>query len=174
MPTLRLGCDLCRITVIKEMLQDPVALDRLFDTGELAYAGARVRPEEHLAGVFAAKEALAKALRAPELLGKYYRDVAVGHRDDGAAYLLPSEALASSLTRLGARIIDVTISHDGDYAVAAVLVEMTDDARNPRRCRKCLLTLDYLTAQKIADILIRGEDRDWMPQFLCPVCLRGW
>ena len=160
--------------MIKEMLEDPVALDRLFNTEELAYAGARARPEEHLAGAFAAKEALAKALREPARLGKYYREVSVGHRADGTAYLRLSDALASSLTRLGARVIDVTISHDGDYAVAAVLMEMRDEAKNPRRCRKCQLTLDYLSEQKIADILIRGEDRDGVPQYLCPVCLRGW
>jgi holo-[acyl-carrier protein] synthase len=175
MRSLRLGCDLCQIDMIGQMLKEnaPI-LERLFNGEELAYATARTRPEEHLAGVFAAKEALAKALRNPGLLGKYHKEVTVSHREDGAVYLRLSDVLAVTLARIGANIVDVSISHDGEYAMAVVLIEMTDDKGTQGRCGKCLLTLDYLSGQKITDVLIRVEDRNGTLQYLCPVCLRGW
>lgn len=153
---------------------DSAAVDRLFNSEELERAAERTQPAEHLAGVFAAKEALLKALRTPGVLGKYHKEVTVGHREDGAAYLRPSATLAATLARLGANILDVSISHDGDYALASVLVEITGDGRSQRRCRSCLLTLDHLSERKITDVLIRVEDKDGVPQYVCPVCLRGW
>jgi hypothetical protein len=37
-----------------------------------------------------------------------------------------------------------------------------------------LLTLEYLQAQKITDVLVRTEDHEGALRYLCPVCLRGW
>lgn len=195
MASLRLGCDLCQIETIDQMLQeDRGAVERLFTSEERSYAMAQAQPAQHLAGIFAAKEALVKAVRDASVLGKYHRDVTVVHGQDGAPVLSLSEALGQRLHQLGARIVDCSISHDGAYAMAAVLVEWGDrpgsghlQEATPQaaqvdlaggtdrlRCHRCLLTLQYLRDQRIADVLVKAQAADGAVVYLCPVCLRGW
>lgn len=170
MGSFRVGCDVCQIAPMEEMLRDGQgSLERLFSPEERQYALSQGRPAQHLAGVFAAKEALAKAVREPDLLGKYYQEVTVGHAEDGAPNLRFSERLAASFSEEGIRVADLSISHDGDYAVAAVLVE-----RGKLQCDQCLLTLSTLQEQGIADALIPIVTRDGQPRYRCPVCMRGW
>lgn len=195
MSTFRLGCDLCQIGMIEHMLkEEPTSLERLFTFAERNYAVTRAEPAQHLAGMFAAKEALAKAIRNPGLLGKYHGEVIVRHLDDGAPYLQVSEMLAATFARQGIRVVDLSISHDGEYALAAVLVELTDGVETgtrddptlhaglatpkakaaPLRCAQCLLTLDYLRDQGVTDAFIRLDDTAGAPRYLCPPCFRGW
>ena len=60
---LGVGIDLIEIERVERALERrPRLADRLFTSGELAYARARARPGRHLAARFAAKEAVIKAL----------------------------------------------------------------------------------------------------------------
>lgn len=175
---LRLGCDLCQVDQMRKMLEDGgESLERLFAVEERKYVMAQREPEQHLAGIFAAKEALGKAVREPGLLGKYYKDVTVDRRADGAPYLRLSDALANVFARRGIEVLDLSISHDREYAMAAVLVEVgaASEERRPRpRCSRCFLTLDYLIEQRIADVLIPVRGADGAMRYLCPACARGW
>jgi holo-[acyl-carrier protein] synthase len=57
------GIDLIEIERVERALERrPRLADRLFTSGELAYAQERARPGRHLAARFAAKEAVIKAL----------------------------------------------------------------------------------------------------------------
>lgn len=57
------GIDLIEIERVERALERrPRLAQRLFTTGEIAYAEARARPGRHLAARFAAKEAVIKAL----------------------------------------------------------------------------------------------------------------
>ena len=175
MPSLRVGCDLCQVAAMEQMLAGPDgAVERLFDPEERRYAMAQTQPAQHLAGVFAAKEALAKSVRTPGVLGKYHREVVVTHLEDGSPILRLSDTLQATLLRLGLRVLDCSISHDGGYAMATVLVEVTDGASAARCCDRCLLSLESLKAQGITDVFIRVEHADGTPRYLCPVCVRGW
>lgn len=170
MAGFQVGCDVCQVASMEQILQEgPDALERLFNPEERQYALAQKRPAQHLAGVFAAKEALAKAIREPALLGKYYRGVTVRHRENGMPTLELSEELAESLSRGGLRVADLSISHDGDYAVAAVLVE-----KGKLECDRCSRTLSALAEQGIADALIPVVTPDGQMRYRCPVCMRGW
>lgn len=170
MSTLRMGCDLCHITAIEQMLKEgPAALERMFTPEERRYSASQTHPAQHLAGFFAAKEALAKAVREPSLLGKYYREVTVCHRENGTPDLRLSESLAKVFSNRGIRVADLSISHDGDYAVAAVLVE-----QKPLRCGQCSMSLAALQEQRIADLLIQVTNKDGQDEYRCPVCIRGW
>lgn len=171
MSSLRIGCDLCQVNVIEQMLKEQDgSLERLFNAQEREYAMAQGNPAHHLAGVFAAKEALAKALKQPGLLGTYNKEVTIGHQSDGAPTLRLSGGLSAAFAEQGIRIADLSISHDGDYAMAAVVVE----GAGPLKCHRCHLSLEYLSEQKIADVLLEGRDKEGFVRYLCPVCLRGW
>ena len=195
LPPLRLGCDICQIATIREMLQsDSGALERIFSAEERSYDMATAQPEQHLAGIFSAKEALAKATRIPGLLGRYYQQVTITHRDDGSPVLSVSVALAEVLSAAGIQIVDVSISHDGDYSVAMVLVAIVPEssvaagqsrsatertetgahAGNDLRCYQCFLSVDCLAAQRVTDVLIPIIDGKGRKRYVCPPCLRGW
>ena len=57
-----IGCDLCAIPRMEEILQDGRFLRRYFTADERAYILDRVQAAQTAAGIFAAKEALLKAL----------------------------------------------------------------------------------------------------------------
>ncbi len=168
--SLQVGCDVCRIETLESMLkEEPAAADRIFNAEERQYAMAQKRPAEHLAGVFAAKEALGKAVREPSLLGKYYREVTVSHQAGGTPSLRLSGPLTDTFSAKGIFVTDCSISHDGDYAVAAVLIE-----KKILQCDQCLLSLSTLEERGICDRLVQIVAKDGKVGYRCPVCFRGW
>jgi holo-[acyl-carrier protein] synthase len=179
---LNIGCDLCRISQMTEMLKKGQGeVERLFSEDERTYVFRQAYPPQHLAAIFAAKEALVKALGKPGILGKYHREASVKHHEDGQPYFYFSDTLVDVFSQKGIRVTGLSISHDGDYAMAVALVEAGGkNGSNPKEkgksiyCYKCHLTLDYLSRQQIADTLLRVEGKDGVVKHLCPVCARGW
>src|SRR4051812_1501489 len=92
---------------------------RLFTEHEIAYATAA--PEltaERLAARFAAKEAARKALGAGDGIG--WRQIEVRRAPSGACDLVFHETAARVA---GARAAAVSLSHEGDFATAVVLIQ---------------------------------------------------
>ena len=115
-----IGVDVVDIARFEESLErTPGLKERLFTATELATA--EVRNPSFLAGRFAAKEALAKALGVPE--GLAWQDVNI-HRADNGAPIMELEGIAKQ--RAGSGKIHLSISHDGPVVVAMVVIE------NPR------------------------------------------
>jgi len=110
----KIGCDIVRISRIKDLLQDEKSLKKVFHATELTRLEA-----EHLAGVFAAKEAVIKALGyQPESWLK----IEVRYEDNGRPKLeLYGEFAEQEYAK------ECTISHDGDYATAFVIFYMTSN-----------------------------------------------
>ncbi|MGH3425570.1 MAG: holo-ACP synthase [Nocardioidaceae bacterium] len=78
-------------------------------------------PIGSLAGRFAAKEALAKALGAP--VGLAWRDAEVGNDPDGRPILALSGSVAACADALAVTCSHLSISHDGGIASAVVVLE---------------------------------------------------
>lgn len=78
-------------------------------------------PAESMAGRFAAKEALAKALGAPA--GLAWTDVEVVRESSGQPRLRWQGTVAAEAERQGVTSCHVTISHDGGVATAMVVLE---------------------------------------------------
>jgi holo-[acyl-carrier protein] synthase len=91
----------------------PRLTTRLFTEGERAYCEGARDPVIHLAGTFAAKEALIKALSLGPPLA-WMRQIEIVRAPDGA----PSWRLLDGSARSGTGI---SISHDGPIAVAMVV-----------------------------------------------------
>jgi holo-[acyl-carrier protein] synthase len=105
--------DLARFALSLE--RTPHLSDRLFTEIERA-----CRPDS-LAAVFAAKEAVAKALGAPE--GLDWHDVELRHDDAGKPYLLVVGTVATAAAARGVVRWHVSLSHDGGVAMAMVVAE---------------------------------------------------
>jgi len=109
-----IGLDLLEIDRLERALERrPRLAERLFTEAERAYAASRVRPAQHLAARFCAKEAVAKALR---LQAWSWQDIEVVSGEDGARVVLRGD-----LAALGADV-DVSLTHSRGMAGAVALV----------------------------------------------------
>jgi len=92
-------------------------LERLYTPEERAYCMKRVDFGCALAGRFAAKEAVVKALSPDPAVGLAYRDVAI-RTDGNRPQVELSGAAAALAARRGVATVAVTISHERAYALA--------------------------------------------------------
>jgi holo-[acyl-carrier protein] synthase len=92
-------------------------LERVFTTAERAYCLARVDWACALAGRFAAKEAVYKALSPASPQGMIFRDIEVEADGGRPRVVLTGEAAALAASR-EITTIHVTISHERHYAIA--------------------------------------------------------
>lgn len=100
------GCDLVYIPrFIKTIERTPSVRRKLFASEEISAECT----DEHLAGIFAAKEALVKALAWK---AGHWHDVMIDNRADGRPFYRFATAEKKILSH------DLSISHDGDYALA--------------------------------------------------------
>jgi holo-[acyl-carrier protein] synthase len=120
-----IGVDLVRIPRIRRLMERWQArfLERVFTPEEVAYALRRHDPAEHLAARFAAKEATLKALGTGLSMGVRWREMEVRRARGERPTLVLSGRTAALGAALGVRRLHVSLTHDGDYALAQVLAE---------------------------------------------------
>lgn len=119
------GIDVVPVARFAESLARTQGLaDRLFTAAELRTAAGDPRSPESLAGRFAAKEALAKALGAPGDL--HWTDAEVTLTEAGQPHLELSGTVAARARELGVSAWHVSLSHDGGIASAVVVVETAE------------------------------------------------
>ncbi|HEX3814239.1 MAG TPA: holo-ACP synthase [Mycobacteriales bacterium] len=116
------GIDVVPVERFAESLaRTPAMADRLFTATERRTLSGAARSAESLAGRFAAKEALAKALGAPgDLL---WTDAEVIVAESGQPRLELRGTVAARAAELGATGWHVSLSHDGGIASAVVVME---------------------------------------------------
>jgi holo-[acyl-carrier protein] synthase len=117
------GLDVIPISRIAAMLEryGRRLEERLFTLDECVYCKSRGFPAQHFAARFAAKEALVKALGAPE--GLRWRDIEVLPGPSGAPELRLSGTAARVATARGVVTRHVSLTHAGDVAAAVVVLE---------------------------------------------------
>lgn len=118
-----LGVDLCEIDRVQAVLARHGArfLDRVCAPGEVRRPLASRRIGEHVAGLFAAKEAAMKAL-GTGMRGVAFREVAVARAPGGPPRLVLSGRAREKADALGVVSAHVTITHGRRDAVAVVLL----------------------------------------------------
>jgi len=99
----------------------PLLGDRLFTDAERVTSSGNPRSAESLAARFAAKEAVAKALGAPN--GLHWHDCEVVSDPDGRPWLTVSGTVAGVAAERGITRWHLSLSHDGGIASAMVVAE---------------------------------------------------
>jgi holo-[acyl-carrier protein] synthase len=114
-----IGVDIVQIGRFEQALRRrPRLAERCFSPAEQAYCSRQRRPGQHYAARFAAKEAVAKALQAPVR----WREIEVAGEGGPPRVILSG----STLERAAGRVISVSLSHDGDVAIAAAIAEAVE------------------------------------------------
>ena len=118
------GCDLIEIERIAKALQRENFCTRIYTATELSYAESKKnqRKAASLAAVFAAKEAVAKALGVG--LGQIgWREIEVRHDELGKPFVALSGRARALAEERGVKNIHLSLSHSREYALAMVILE---------------------------------------------------
>jgi holo-[acyl-carrier protein] synthase len=120
-----LGVDITLVDRIEAAIarRGRALLERLFTPSEIAYCESHRNRAERFAGRFAAKEAAMKALGTGWARGVRWVDIEVVREPSGKPTLKLSGATRAIADKLGVKNIAVTITHDGNTALAQVIFE---------------------------------------------------
>jgi len=127
---LGVGTDIVEIARIARAVKSKAFLLKCFTENELARCYAKARPAQHVAGCFAAKESVAKALGSG-FRGFWPRDVEICVDSNGKPFV-----------RLGQNVpvppgsrLEISISHCQKYATATAVCWINkEDAHEPTTC----------------------------------------
>ncbi len=112
---IKSGCDIVKIGRMESFFEKG-GLSRCFTEKEEKYILSKRNPYESAAGFFAAKEALGKAM-GKGLSSFNLKDVEILHDEEGAPFFSLKAGLFENFE------ISLSISHDGDYALAFVVAK---------------------------------------------------
>jgi len=110
-------------------------LKRVYTAGEIEYANAGVsaaQRNERLAARFAAKEATMKALDLSEH-GVAWTDIEVRRARSGGCKIALFGRAREAAEAAGIEDVAVSLSHDGDYAIAFVVARSRSDRDDEAR-----------------------------------------
>ncbi|RLB59834.1 MAG: holo-[acyl-carrier-protein] synthase [Deltaproteobacteria bacterium] len=124
MAIIGIGTDLARSERFRKFLEPGnKLLERIFSEEERHYSLQKRDPAPHLAARFAAKEAFLKALGTGLRDGLSWQQVCVVLDPLGCPSLELSGCAVELMIALGATKTHLSYSHDGEYAVATVILE---------------------------------------------------
>ena len=97
---------------------------RIFTDGERAYLDKKNKSRaQSAAAMYAAKEAVAKALGTGIAEGVFFDQIEVTHNELGAPGLKLSGKALERMQALGGNSALLTLSHEGDMAIAFVVMQ---------------------------------------------------
>ena len=120
-----IGTDLTQISRFNRFLEKEktAVIDRLFTVSEQEYAMQKRNPAPHLAARFATKEAFLKALGLGLREGISWQDMTVVNDELGKPSLQLSGRAREIFEQRSLSMLHLSYSHDGDYAMATVVLE---------------------------------------------------
>ena len=123
-PIVGVGVDLCAIGRIEKAIARESFLLRVYTEAERAYLMDKNKTRaQSAAAMFAAKEAAAKALGTGFSQGVCLNQIEVTHDDAGAPGIRLCGAALERMERMGAERMFLSLSHEGDMAIAFVVMQ---------------------------------------------------
>lgn len=120
------GNDIICISRVQESIErlGENFLKRVYTTEEINYCESRrMCKYQSYAARFAAKEAVYKAI-APETSEEVeWKNIEVKRKEKGKPYIQLSGKLKTLAEEKGIQFMDLSLSHDGDYAIAVVIAQ---------------------------------------------------
>ncbi len=112
------GIDLVEISRFQKLIHDEHFLHKYFTEKEQAYIESRGNNLATIAGIYASKEAFLKAIR--KRMNVYpILDIEVLHDEENAPYIVLHHQIKKDISF---QEISLSISHDGEYAIASIVI----------------------------------------------------
>lgn len=120
---LGVGVDLCGVARIERAIEKAHFYERVFTPAERAYLNQKGKGRaQSAAAMFAAKEAVAKALGTGFSGGVMPWNISVVHDEKGAPGAELSGAAKERLEQMGGADVRISLSHEGDSAIAFAVI----------------------------------------------------
>lgn len=120
---LGVGVDLCGIARIERAIEKEHFYERVFTPEERAYLNQKGKGRaQSAAAMFAAKEAVAKALGTGFSGGVMPWNISVVHNEKGAPSAELTGAAKERLEQMGGADVRISLSHEGDSAIAFAVI----------------------------------------------------
>ena len=125
-----IGVDLVRIERIEQSLSKwgERFVRRIYTTEEARLCSGRARPAAAFALRFAAKEAFSKAMGLGMRRGLKWHEIEVFNEPDGKPRLRLHGTTARTCAQAHVACVHLSLSDEGDYGVAVVVLETADRA----------------------------------------------
>ena len=115
---ISIGTDIVKVSRIKDLIEknEKKFLSKVFTKEEITYCYSYENPEVHFSGKYAAKEAIKKALLSNNAIERIsLKNIKILNKDNKAPYVV--------IDNLSGLNYNVSISHEGEYAIAFVVIE---------------------------------------------------
>ena len=116
---ISIGTDIVKISRFKKLVEDNNEnfLNKIFTSSEVKYCNSYTSPYIHFSGKYAAKESIKKALLSNNICEQISLfEIQVLNREDKSPYII--------IDNLKNIKFNISISHDGDYAIAFAIIEI--------------------------------------------------
>jgi holo-[acyl-carrier protein] synthase len=119
------GTDIIEIDRIKNSIESVDGFkNRVFTNWEIAYCENRKKAKyESYAARFAAKESVMKALGTGMAEGVGWKQIEILNNNKGKPYVVLTQRALEFFENIGAKSIDVSVSHCGAYAIAYAVID---------------------------------------------------
>lgn len=119
-----IGTDLCAVSRMERAMEKEHFRARVFSEGERGYLEKKGKTAaQSAAAMFAAKEAVAKALGTGFAKGVMPWCIEVTHGADGAPGIILHAEAEERLEAIGGARVHLSLSHEGDTALAFAVIE---------------------------------------------------
>lgn len=115
---------MCAVSRIQKAIESEHFYTRIFTEGERGYLEKKNKSRaQSAAAMYAAKEAVAKALGTGISKGIFFDQIDVTHDELGSPGLVLTGCALKRMQELGGREMLLTLSHEGDMAIAFVVMQ---------------------------------------------------
>ena len=150
-----LGTDIIRISRIEKLIKDKIPL-KIYTDYEADYIYSSPNMAQTAAGIFAAKEAVLKALGKGISLP--LKDVCIMHLSNSSPYIRLTGAVLDYANNLGITDIEISISHDGEYAIAYAHYEADNKLLRYNKVMEKLKDVDEVAYVRFASVYRQFTD----------------
>ncbi len=117
------GIDMVLVSRVSKALENQAFYDKILNEVEKEYIFTKRRANKDVeaksvSGLYAAKEAVLKAFGVGITNGYGLKDVTIDHTELGAPIVVLSDKLKKLMKKNKKNDINLSISHDGEYAIA--------------------------------------------------------
>ncbi|MBR5301206.1 MAG: holo-ACP synthase [Clostridia bacterium] len=119
-----IGTDMCAVSRMETAIQRTHFYERVFSEQERAYLEKKENARaQSAAAMFAAKEAVAKALGTGFIRGIMPWTIEVTHEENGKPGIVLHGAAKERLNELGGKNVHLSLTHERDTAMAFAVIE---------------------------------------------------